>query len=248
MAKLNIEGGTESFIDIVILEDDTVSTGAGKTGIVFSGVTCYYQIQGQSTWTAVTLTGTGTLGTYTSGFFKEADATNAPGAYQFHPPNLSIALGYGTVTFILKGSGFKENRFQYQDGVSLTAIGTTMATKLADIHLDHMFAVAVTDEIVDGSWGADVVSAAGDWSDYDPTLHSLEANYVNLGEATDTDFATDIDAIGQGVITIDAIVDSITARLPAALTVAGLMKSDVVAVNAVALQGAGTVLDPWRPA
>jgi hypothetical protein len=82
--------GTVSLIEEIYLRD---TTGAYKTGLVFNtaGLKCYYSIDG-NTPVAVTLA-TMTLNTYASGGFKEIDATNKPGAYQFCPPNLALASG-----------------------------------------------------------------------------------------------------------------------------------------------------------
>ena len=46
---------------------------------------------------------------------------------------------------------------------------------LVALHLDHLFAVSVADEIVDDSAWADLTSKTGDWSTFNKTTDSLEA-------------------------------------------------------------------------
>ena len=53
---------------------------------------------------AVTLVTISTLGTFVSGGFKEIDATNQSGAYEFHPPNAAFASGAKEVTFWFQGA------------------------------------------------------------------------------------------------------------------------------------------------
>ena len=205
MAKLIVEGGATSFIDEIILEDDTVSTGVGKTGLAFgdTGMSWYYKKQGDAAYTAITLA-TMTEGTWATGGFIESDATNAPGSYEIGIPNAAIADGFGVVTFYLfdSGGGFKPVRWQYTEGLSAADINAEVDTALTDIHLDHFFAVSVADEIADNSFAADLVSATGDWSTFVANTDSLEAQRNNMGTAVDTDISTDIS-------TVDANVDAI---------------------------------------
>lgn len=99
-------GSTSHLIDIFV-QDSSVTTGAGLTGLLFNsaGLTCYYKRQGQATWSAVALA-TMTQGTYAAGGFKEGDATNAPGMYEFGIPNECIADNAGVtwVDFLFKGA------------------------------------------------------------------------------------------------------------------------------------------------
>lgn len=97
-------GTTSLRLEIFIL-DSTSTTGQGKTGLLFNtaSLTAYYKRNTDATATAITLA-TATLGTYTSGGFKEVDATNMPGVYEFDPPNAALASGADSVVFMLKGA------------------------------------------------------------------------------------------------------------------------------------------------
>jgi len=77
---------TSQLIEIFI-SDSSSTTGAGKTALVYNStnLTAYYYCSG-TTATSVTLA-TMTVGTWASGGFKEIDAANMPGWYQFGIPN-----------------------------------------------------------------------------------------------------------------------------------------------------------------
>lgn len=101
--KISRVAGTISEILQIFIRDSSSTTGAGLTGLTSasSGLTGYYCRNNQSTATSISLV-TMTLGTYTSGGFKELDATNMPGWYQFCPPNGVFTSG-GSAAIHLKG-------------------------------------------------------------------------------------------------------------------------------------------------
>lgn len=107
MAKLSIVKGATSVLCRIFIQDSTSTTGAGKTGLVFntSGLTAYRarDDDGNAGGTAMTLA-TATLGTWTSIGFKEKDATNMPGVYEFGIPNAAIVTGSRSVTFYFQGA------------------------------------------------------------------------------------------------------------------------------------------------
>ena len=102
--KLQIHAGATGLIIQIFVRDSSSTTGAGLTGLVFnsSGLTAYFHRSSDTTATAISLV-TMTLGTYTSGGFKEIDSTNMPGWYQFCPPTASLLTGAGNVAFHLEG-------------------------------------------------------------------------------------------------------------------------------------------------
>jgi hypothetical protein len=99
--KRKIKVGTTSKRIKVFIQDSSATTGAGLTGLVFNtaSLTAYYIKDGDSSTTAITLV-TATLGTYTSGGFKEVDAINMPGVYEIGLPNAAIASGNCTHIFL----------------------------------------------------------------------------------------------------------------------------------------------------
>jgi len=88
----------------------------------------------------------------------------------------------GNIRLTNSGSG----QTIYQDGrMSLTGINAEVDTALSDIKLDHLVAVADSDDVVDNSIVAKLASkgATADWSSYNNTTDSLEANRDNIGTA-----------------------------------------------------------------
>lgn len=117
--KLQKVVGSTSEIWQVFIQDSSSSTGAGLAGLAFnsSSLTAYYHRDTDTTATAITLV-TMTVGTFTSSGFKEIDATNMPGWYQFCPPNAALASGAKSVGIQLKGA---TNMAQLNIEVQLTA-------------------------------------------------------------------------------------------------------------------------------
>lgn len=97
--KLSMLAGTTSQSINVFLQDATSTTGGGKTGLVFntSGLTAYYSFAGaNATSTSISLVTLATVTTaWTTGGFKELDATNMPGVYRLDLPNAAIAASKG---------------------------------------------------------------------------------------------------------------------------------------------------------
>jgi len=124
--KLQKLAGATSEIWQVFIADASSATGAGLTGLTnaSAGLTAYYHRDTDTTATAITLV-TMTVGTFTSSGFKEIDATNMPGWYQFCPPNAALASGAKSCAFLLKGA---TNMAPLPIEVQLTAVNPDSAT------------------------------------------------------------------------------------------------------------------------
>lgn len=96
-------GETSNILEITI--ESSAAAGTGLTGLAFNtaSLTCYYKRDVAAAAAAVTLA-TMTLGTFTSSGFKEVDATNMPGVYEFCPPDAALATGAKSVIVMLKGA------------------------------------------------------------------------------------------------------------------------------------------------
>lgn len=105
MAKLSIVAGATSQSVSIFIQDSTVTTGAGKTGLVFntSGLIAYYVFNGANGGSnAITLaTLAAANSAFSSGGFKEIDATNMPGCYRLDIPNAAIASSKGRSSVIM---------------------------------------------------------------------------------------------------------------------------------------------------
>lgn len=84
-------------------------TGQPLSGLSASstGIQAAYRARGNAgAYTLFSLTGTGTLGTWASGWFKEIDPPNAPGKYELGLPNVFTGMGQqgDYVDFYLNGA------------------------------------------------------------------------------------------------------------------------------------------------
>lgn len=105
MAKLSILAGTTSKLLRIFVQNSSVTTGAGLTGLAFNTVslTGYYIREGSNATTQITLA-TQTLGTWATGGFIVVDGTNMPGMYEISIPNAAIAAGAKSVAIYYQGA------------------------------------------------------------------------------------------------------------------------------------------------
>lgn len=99
------KGATSHSIYFEVL-DSTSTSGGRKTGLVFNtaGLTAYYARK-RGTATAITLaTLAAADSAWSSGGFKEVDATNMPGVYRLDVPDAALATGADGVVVTLKGA------------------------------------------------------------------------------------------------------------------------------------------------
>jgi hypothetical protein len=91
--------------DHIFVQDTRSGSNEGLTGLAYntSGLVGYYVRHGGTGSTSITLA-TSTLGTWTSGAFKEVDATNLPGIYEVGYPNDALASGASYVVFYYRGA------------------------------------------------------------------------------------------------------------------------------------------------
>ena len=103
--KLSLLKGSTSKLLQIFVQDSSLTTGAGLTGLVFNsaGLTAYYYREGAGAAVAITLA-TMTLGTWASSGFVVVDGTNMPGVYQLAVPDAAFATGANSVVVMLKGA------------------------------------------------------------------------------------------------------------------------------------------------
>lgn len=102
--RIITKGATSKSIYVVIL-DSTSTTGGKKTGLVFntSGLTAYYALNGSASVAITLATLAAASSAYSSGGFKEVDATNMPGVYRLDVPNAALT-GADSVVVTLTGA------------------------------------------------------------------------------------------------------------------------------------------------
>jgi hypothetical protein len=103
--KLSIQVASTSQTVNVFVQDSSSTTGAGLTGLAFNsaGLTAYYALP-KAAAVAITLATLAAVTTaWSSGGFKEIDATNMPGWYRLDIPDAALASGR-FVSIHLKGA------------------------------------------------------------------------------------------------------------------------------------------------
>jgi hypothetical protein len=147
VAKQLVQLNNTSRTEYVFIQNSSVSTGAGLTGLVFNtaSLTAYYAVE-RGAATAITLVTQTPTGAYSSGGFCAVDATNMPGLYRFDIPNAVFATADKSVVMLKGAANMAPVLLEYQivgfnpdDGVrlGLTAIpnvaqGTTGAISTGD--------------------------------------------------------------------------------------------------------------------
>jgi len=105
--KLIVKKGRTSLLVRIFIQDSSSTVGAGLTGLTNASgsLVCYVarDDDGNAAATQLSLSA-GTRGTWSSGGFKEKDATNMPGVYELGISNAAIATGSESCTIMLKGA------------------------------------------------------------------------------------------------------------------------------------------------
>lgn len=122
MGKLTVKTGSTSRLEHVFILDSTSTTGAGKTGLTNASVTMHFFRPADTTVTPVTLSA-GTLGTWTTGGFKEVNAVDMPGVYEIGMPNAVFAATFNHSVVMIKGTGIAPVVLEY-DLVSYNPLDT----------------------------------------------------------------------------------------------------------------------------
>jgi hypothetical protein len=105
MSRIVKKGATSQSIYFDVF-DSTSSTGGRKTGLAYntSSLIAYY-VRNQNTAVAITLATLAAANTaWSSGGFKEVDATNAPGVYRLDVPDAAFATGADSVVVVILGA------------------------------------------------------------------------------------------------------------------------------------------------
>jgi hypothetical protein len=95
MAKLSIVAGATSQTVNIFIQDSSSTTGAGLTGLAFNtaSLVAYYALS-KAAAVQITLATLAAITTaWSSGGFKEVDATNMPGWYRLDLPDAALASG-----------------------------------------------------------------------------------------------------------------------------------------------------------
>jgi len=203
--KRKMSAGVASVTLPIFVQSTASTTGAGLAGLTSgtSGLVCEYRRQGQSTWTAVTLSA-GTLGTWASGKIVADGALD--GAYELDLPDAVCASGVRWVAVRLRGAAnmlpvlieIELDAVNYQDATrfGLSALPNAAADASGGLYIRGgngvVLAAAQTCSItgnLSGSVGS-VTGAVGSVTS-PVTVGTINANVVNAS-ALATDAVTEI--------------------------------------------------------
>jgi len=115
------QGQTSKIINIYI--ENTGGTGLTGLTNATASLTAFFIREEDSSSTVISLSA-GTLGTYGSGDFKEVDATNQKGVYQFGIPDAVLATGDNSAKIVFRGATSMDDciididltKFDYNNG------------------------------------------------------------------------------------------------------------------------------------
>lgn len=134
MAKLSLVKGTTSYSAYVFVQDSSVSTGVGLTGLVYNSASLVASyVRPRAARVAITLATQTVTGAYSSGGFVEVDATNMPGVYRLDVPDAALATGVDAAVIMLKGAA---NMVPVVMEVELTAVNNQDAAAFGLSRLD----------------------------------------------------------------------------------------------------------------
>lgn len=177
MARKMKAGATSQTIYVEVL-DSTSTTGGRKTGLAYNtaSLVAYYVMNGGSA-TAITLaTLAAANSAWSSGGFKEVDATNMPGIYRLDVPDAAIASGPSVVITIKGATGM----VQVSEEIQLEAINAQDAVRLGLTALPNAAAEAAGGLYTRGSGAGQINQQANGQVD------SNVARWLNTAVSTPT--------------------------------------------------------------
>ncbi len=241
--KLSFKAGTTSKDVNILIQDSSVATGAGKTGLAYNSgsLIAYYHRQGAASATAITLA-TKTIGTWATGGFVEVDSTHMPGLYELGIPDAALASGATWVIIMLSGAS---NMAPVVLEIELTAWDNQNATTGGLSALPNAAAAANGGlPTVDANNAVKLQSGTGS------NQISLSSGLVTLAGVTHTGATiptvttatnvTTVNGLASGVITATSIAaDAITAAkiadgaIDAATFASGAITASAIAADAI---------------
>lgn len=204
---------------LIKILDSTATNGAGKTGLAFNtaGLTCYYMNGNIPASVAVSLVTITTFGTYVSGGFKEVDATNMPGVYEFHPPNAAFNSTQSSVVFVFKGAAGMSETFvsAIQTSVNLNASTADIRANVTTMAANVLTATAIAaNAITAAKIATDAIGAAQLAADAVTEIQTGLATPTNITAGVITTVTNLTNAPTSGDLTA-AMKTSLNAATPA---------------------------------
>ncbi len=219
MAKHLVLKDATSRSEYIFIQDSSVTTGAGKTGLAFNTASlAAYYVRPLGSATAITLATQTVTGAYSSGGFVEVDATNMPGVYRLDIPNAVFATGVDKAVVMLKGAAnMAPVLLEYQltgfDPAALTWLTPTVAGRTLDVT---------------------TTGAAGiDWANVEnpTTAVNLSATNIDVDQVVASVSGTVGSVAGQTLANLDVASSTLATAANLAI-VAGYIDTEVAAILA----------------
>lgn len=212
--KLNVKKASTDVTLYVFIQDSTVGTGAGKTGLAFNTASLVaYYVRPLGSATALSLATQTVTGAHSDGGFVEIDATNMPGVYRLDLSDVICATGVNSVVVMLKGaSGMAPVLLEIQlvsyDPNSATDLGLSTITGIQSDTDDIQTRLPAA--LVSGRMSSDAVAISGSTSAAD----EVEANIANLDATVGSRLASASYTAPPSAATIaQAVWDALTSAL-----------------------------------
>lgn len=207
--KLSIKAGSTSQSVNLFIADSSSTTGAGLTGLTYNSgsLSCYYSHAGaNATANAITLATLAAVNSaWSSGGFKEIDATNMPGWYRFDIPDAVLATSKGrSVAIHFKGA---TNMAPLPIEIELTAWDNQDSVRGGLTAMPNVASGSAGALLVDGT-GTAAISTSGGRANANTTYFAGSAITAAAGipEVKVASIATG--AITAAAIAADAITDA----------------------------------------
>jgi len=246
--RLVKKGAASQTIYLEVL-DSTSITGARKTGLVFntSGLTAYYVRNGGSA-AQITLAALAAANSaWSSGGFKEVDATNMPGVYRLDVPDAAFAGGAESVVVTLRGA---TGMVQVSEEVQLVAVDLQDGVRLGLTALPNAAAEAAGGLYTRGSGAGQINQPANGIVDANVVRNAGTAITAASGVQEVKVQSIANDALTAAAIAADAIGSSELAAT-AASEIAGAVRTELTTELgrvdvAVSSRSSHSVADIWN--
>ena len=212
-----IKSGSTDVTIPVILRDST--TGALKTGVVYTNVTCYYWLQGSALVQVTTASGASLTAAHADGAWFEASSSLLPGTYRLDVPDAAFAATGDFVFISVTGSGIEPFLVQY----ALSPFSLDSSGRVTVIS-------AATGAITNASFAAGAIDATAIAS------NAIAAAKIASGAITNAKFAAG--AIDATAIAADAIA---AAKIASGAITNAKFATDAIDANAIAASGAAEI-------
>lgn len=242
MAKQLVLKGDTSRIEYIFVQNSSLTTGAGLTGLAFNTASLVaYYVRTQGSATAITLATQTVTGAFSSGGFVEVDATNMPGVYRVDIPDACFASGQDKVVVMLKGAtNMAPVTLEYQlvnfdpeaalaTPTNITAGTITTATNVTTLNGIAANVITAASIASDAITAAKIATAALTAAKF--AAGAIDAAAIADGAIDAATFAAG--AINAAAIAADAITDAKVAADVTIASVTGSVGSVTGAVGSV---------------